>query len=163
MKSKNFGIIISTEFIIPAPDRGLSVHVITCNTVWQIPKSRCPCILSACAAHREVCSHEERGRHRYPTPATLPLRLPDWFWRPKKSSFNDIVHLSHWLKVGGWVQWGLWEGGWLGLVVGTRGEGYYWGQRGEDWGYGTDRWKKKIPSHLTNLLSPSMGPRVWAE
>lgn len=63
---------MTTEFMNPPLDRGLSVHVITCNTVWQIPKSRCPSILSACAALREVCSHEERGCHRYPTPALLP-------------------------------------------------------------------------------------------
>lgn len=62
-----------TEFMNPPPDRSLSVHVITCNTVWQISKSRCPTILSAFAAPGEVCSHEAKGggvtdtpqQHRY--------------------------------------------------------------------------------------------------
>ena len=103
-KPRNLGVIIPTEFIIPPLDRGLSVHVITCNTVWQIPKSRCPSILSACAAPREVCSHEAKGVSRIAHTSTTTITSPDWFWRAKKSSFNDIVHLSHWLKVGGW--WG---------------------------------------------------------
>lgn len=50
-----------TEFMNPSLDRSLSVHVITCNTVWQILKSRCPSILSTFAALGEVCSHEAKG------------------------------------------------------------------------------------------------------
>ncbi|KAF3695824.1 Unconventional myosin-Ih [Channa argus] len=74
MNPNHTGIII-TEFLNSTLDRSSSVRVITCNTVWQIPKSRCPSILSACAALREVCSHEERGCQRYPTPAPLPSHL----------------------------------------------------------------------------------------
>lgn len=52
----------------------------------------------------------------------------------KKGSFNDIVHLSHWLKVGGWEGGGYGKGVGWGLLVGTRGEGYCWGERGESIG-----------------------------
>lgn len=77
MKTKKRWHNFSTEFLNPLLDRSLSVHVITCNTVWQIPKSRCPSILSACAALREVCSHEEKGVSQIPHTRTATITSAD--------------------------------------------------------------------------------------
>lgn len=99
----------------PSLDRSLSVHVITCNTVWQISKSRCPSTLSACAALREVCSHERRGCQRYPTAAPLPSQCQidsDVQKRvPSMILFTCLIGLK-------WVG-GRWVRG--------PGEGYWWG------------------------------------
>lgn len=83
-----------------------------------------------------------KGVSQIPHTSTTTITSPDWFWRPKKGSFNDIVHLSHWLKVGGW------EGGRYGkevergLLVGTGGEGYCWAKGWEHWGAGLTGGKK---------------------
>lgn len=147
----------------PSLDRSLSVHVITCNTVWQISKSRCPSTLSACAAPREVCSHERRGCHRYPTPAPPPSQCQidsDVQKRvPSMILFTCLIGLK-W--VGGW---GGYKGGGSGGGVGVIGGDTGWGvlfQRGlRALGVGADRWRKKKPlSHLTSLLYPSMRPRM---
>lgn len=148
-----------TGFMNPSLDRSLSVRVITCNTVWQIPKSRCPSILSAFAAPGEVCSHEVEGRvSQIPHSNTATITSADWFWRPKRGSFNDIVHLSHWLKVGGW-EGRLWEEGWVRVIGGDTG----WGallRRGVRalGGEGLTGGKKKKTLGLAS--SPSMGPCV---
>lgn len=105
-----------------------------------------------------------KGVSQIPHTSTTTITSPDWFWRPKKGSFNDIVHLSHWLKVGGWEGGRLWEGGRVRVIGGDTGWGVLLRREGwEHWGCGADRWKeekKKKHSHLTSLLYPSMGPRV---
>lgn len=121
------------------------------------PKSRCPSILSACAAPREVCSHEERGCHRYPTPAPRPLlRQIDSDVQKRVPSmilFTCLIGLK-------------WVGGWRGAMGRGSGKGYWWGhrvrgivlRRGVSIGdVGLTGGKN---SHLTSLLYPSMGPRV---
>lgn len=124
MKTQNISIIITTEFINPPLDRSLSVHVITCNTVWQIPKSRCPSILSACAALREVCSHEERGCHRYPTPPPLPSHRQidsDVQKRvPSMILFTCLIGLK-WVAGRGDRGGRLWEGGRVRVIGGDTG------------------------------------------
>lgn len=133
----------------PSLDRSLSVHVITCNTVWQISKSRCPSTLSACAALREVCSHERRGCQRYPTAAPLPSQCQidsDVQKRvPSMILFTCLIGLK-WVG-GRWVRGAGW-----GLLVGTRGEGYCCREGWEHWGSGADRWEKKTTTKKNSTL-----------
>lgn len=123
-----------TEFTNPSLDRSLSVHVITCNTVWQILKSRCPSILSTFAARGEVCSHEAKGGcHRYPTATPLQshrqIDSDVQKGAPSMILFTCLIGLKWVAGRGGYGK----RVGW-GLLVGTRGEGHCWGEGWEHWG-----------------------------
>lgn len=124
----------------------------TCNTVWQIPKSRCPGTLSAFATLREVCSHEESGCHRYPTPAPLPSHRKidsDVQKRvPSMILFTCLIGLN-WVAGRGSYGKGV---GW-GLLVGYASWGVLFRQRGESIGGARLTGGKKKHSHLISLLS----------
>lgn len=148
----------------PSLDRSLSVHVITCNTVWQISKSRCPSTLSACAALREVCSHERRGCQRYPTAAPLPSQCQidsDVQKRvPSMILFTCLIGLK-WVG-GRWVR-GPGEGYWWGHgvrgIVAERGES----TGGRGWQVEKKNNNKKTPTLIWLASSILLWGPVWAK